>query len=41
VLAMLARGFQGVECRDPVGEFVEVRLTFESFHGTKVGLIPA
>lgn len=31
-----------MECRDPVGEFVEeVRLTFESFHGTKVGLIPA
>lgn len=42
VLARLARGFQGVECRDPVGEFVEeVRLTFESFHWVKVGLIPA
>jgi cytochrome P450 len=42
VLARLARGFQGWECRDPAGEFVEeVGLTFESFHGTKVGLIVA
>ena len=42
VLVRLARGFQGVERRDLVREFVEeVRLTFESFHGVKVGLIPA